>query len=55
VSVNYNFGRVDLAYMTIGKTLDCANNNPAPSSWSIEHNYGTSITAAQKTGQCSTL
>jgi hypothetical protein len=55
VSVNYNFGRVDLSYLTISKNLDCNNNSPAPVSWSIDHGYGSSITAAGKTGQCAGL
>lgn len=58
VSAQYNFGRVDFSYMTIGKTLDCMNNDPAPVSWSIYSDYGPHMstnTATQKTGQCSAL
>jgi hypothetical protein len=56
VSVNYNFGRVGLDGLTIGKSLDCNNNTPAPASWSIDNNYGSSITATKgKTGQCAAL
>jgi hypothetical protein len=58
VEVNYNSGRVDLSYMTIGKNLDCSNNEPAPTSWSLYSDYGphqSSNTATQKTGQCAGL
>jgi hypothetical protein len=58
VTVNYNFGRVDLSGLTISKNLDCTNNDPAPVSWSIYSDYGphmSTITATQKTGQCAAL
>ena len=57
VTLYYNFGRLDLSYLTIGKTLDCANNNPAPTSWSLSNGpLQSTITAANgKTGQCAAL
>jgi len=56
VSITNNLGRVDISYTTIGKSLDCSGNNPPPTSWSIDHGYGsTVVTAGGKTGQCSSL
>jgi hypothetical protein len=53
VNLNDNAGRTDIAYLSIGKPLNCSGNEPAPTSWSQDHGYGSSITAPQKTGQCS--
>lgn len=52
VSVTNNLGAVNVSYVKIGKNLDCSGNNPAPVSWSIDHGYGKTVTATEKTGQC---
>jgi hypothetical protein len=57
VSITNNFGRVDIAYTSIVQSLNCSGNNPAPTSWSIDHGYGPTVSAAGGVtgGQCSDL
>jgi hypothetical protein len=55
VTINNNTGSVDISWMNLGKDLSCDGNDPAPRSWSVEHGYGSTITAHQKTGQCAGL
>jgi len=57
VSITGNLGSVDISSTSIGGSLTCSGNNPAPTSWSINHGYGSSVSAAGGVtgGQCSDL
>jgi hypothetical protein len=56
VSITNNLGPVNVSYLSIGQSLDCSGNNPAPNSWSIDHGYGSTTSATGgKTGQCAAL